>query len=80
MHRNVHVYALGLLTLMLSQITFAESTPPPEFWEYLMEFSDDKGNVLDPIELDETKNLTRKVDDKTPADTDSAAARKERSL
>lgn len=80
MHRNVHVYVLGSLTLLFSVNSLAESTPPPAFWEYLMEFSDDKGNVLDPIELDETKNLTRKVDDKTPADTDSAAARKERSL
>lgn len=39
-------------------------TPPPqEFWDYLTEYSDDKGNVLDPLEYDQILSMKESDDE-----------------
>jgi len=43
-------------------------TPPREFWDYLMEFSDDNGEVFDPADL----AVIDKVKEKIPAEKSAA--------
>lgn len=52
----------GLLLSVFSARAEAP-TPPREFWDYLMEFSDDSGDVFDPADL----AVIEKVKEKIPA-------------
>ncbi|RYY02982.1 MAG: hypothetical protein EOO53_09860 [Gammaproteobacteria bacterium] len=50
------IYVVASMLMALTAI--AETpTPPKEFWDYVEEFGDDKGNVLDPLDYDEILNL-----------------------
>jgi hypothetical protein len=45
---------LNIVQLCLLLLTpLAAAAPSQEFWDYMAEFSDEKGDVLDPLELDE---------------------------
>lgn len=60
MPRKVPASALGTLMLLLViNPALAEEAPPPEFWQYLLDYSDDQGILLDPLELDTSEKLPR---------------------
>jgi hypothetical protein len=49
-------YFIGVI--LLSVPVFADSPKPSqEFWEYMAEYGDDNGNVLDPLEYDQILSL-----------------------
>jgi len=45
-------YWLCLLSFALPVMAFA-AAPSQEFWEYMADYSDENGEVVDPLELDE---------------------------
>lgn len=49
MHSRWRCLAVAVLMCSLE----ATAAPTQEFWEYMADFSDDNGEVLDPLELDE---------------------------
>ena len=44
--------------------------PPPEFWQYLLEYGNDQGEVLDPLDLDTVSHM----DDKANAESSTTPA------
>lgn len=36
--------------------------PPAEFWQYLLEYGNDQGEVLDPLDLDTVSHMDDKAD------------------
>lgn len=48
-----------LLSLLLFAIPVLAEAPVPsqDFWEYMTDFDDENGNVLDPLEYEELSNL-----------------------
>jgi hypothetical protein len=54
----------GLLLSVFSARAEAP-TPPREFWDYMMEFSDDNGEVFDPADLAVTEKIGEKIKEKT---------------
>lgn len=55
-----------LLGACLSSLAWAAS-PSQEFWEYMADFSDENGEVLDPLELDEVVTAREQEQPEIPA-------------
>jgi len=51
---------LGAVLISLPVVAQAP-TPPQEFWDYLSEYGDDNGEVLDPLEYDQILSMKEGV-------------------
>ena len=48
----IRAWGVAGLLLLSSSAWGSEAGPSAEFWQYLMEFSDEEGQVMDPRELE----------------------------
>lgn len=46
-------YLLFFLCLISASVWAVQASPSEEFWSYMLEFDDDNGDVLDPLEYEE---------------------------
>jgi len=53
-------------------------TPPPGFWEYMAEFSDQDGKVFDPIDLSEAQKVAHANTQASARQTEKSAQSKPR--
>ena len=47
----------GLLVIAVPIMVQAATAPSQDFWEYMSDFSDENGEVLDPVEVDQMLDL-----------------------
>ncbi len=57
---KVHCWIFSLLLLAIPVLAEAPG-PSQEFWEYMTDFDDENGNVLDPLEYDQLSNLKNSI-------------------
>lgn len=50
---NFFVGVLTFFILVTNLSAAAQSSPPQEFWEYFEEYSDDQGELLDPLDYEQ---------------------------
>lgn len=76
--KNISCYWFACGALALSASAQAPQ-PPAEFWQYLLEFSDENGELIDPLEFSEldttpAKQVVEKQDQQSHADDRTATA------
>lgn len=64
LNRLLHSPRLCFVSAILIAVPAIADAPPQEFWEYMAEYADDNGDVLDPLEYDQI--LSMKESDLAP--------------
>lgn len=54
--------AMSLSLLFAATPIMADEAPPPEFWQYLLEYGDEQGNVIDPLEFEHLEKRPSEAD------------------
>lgn len=58
-------FLFGAILTSLS-VTAQTPSPPQEFWEYLEEYSDDKGDLLDPLDYEQISAMKDEEESTAP--------------
>lgn len=56
---------------------WADAPPPPEFWQYLLEYGNDQAEVIDPLDLDTMSHVDAPASTSTPPAVPAAQKEKE---